>query len=152
VPAGQQIDLGEGVLIEVLSPPDPPLSDTDSDVDTNEAVLRLSLDEVSFLLTADIMWEAKFELLYNRANLRSTVLKVARHGSDTSVTPRFLAVAHPQLAVISVGSGNEYGHPTEKVLERLRGLVGEENIYCTYEDVTVDFITDGERMWIVTER
>jgi competence protein ComEC len=150
--AGQQIDLGEGVLIEVLNPPDPPLSDTDSDVDNNAAVLRLSLDEVSFLLTADIMWEAEFELLYNRTNLRSTVLKVAHHGSNTSTTPEFLAVAHPELAVISVGADNEYGHPTEEVLERLRGLVGEENIYRTDEDGTVEFITDGERLWLVTER
>jgi len=150
--AGQQIDLGDGVVIEVLNPPDPPLTGTDSDVDNNAAILRLSLGEVSFLLTADMMWEAELELLYNRANLRSTVLKVAHHGSDTSTTPEFLAVASPQLAVISVGSGNDYGHPTEEVLERLEDTVGEENIYRTDEDGTIEFITDGERLWVKTER
>jgi len=150
--AGQQISLGSGVAIEVLGPPNPPLAATDSDVDNNAAVLRLSLGEVSFLLTADIMWQAEFELAYSRANLRSTVLKVAHHGSNTSTTPEFLAVAHPEIAVISVGAGNEYGHPTEEVLERLEDLVGEENIYRTDENGTVEFITDGERLWLVTGR
>jgi len=150
--AGQQIDLGGGVAMEVLSPLDPPLSATDSDVDNNAAVLRLSLGEVSFLLTADMMWEAELELVYNRANLRNTVLKVAHHGSNTSTTPEFLAVARPELAVISVGADNEYGHPTEEVLRRLEDAVGEENIYRTDEDGTVEFITDGDRLWVVTER
>ena len=150
--AGQQIDLGGGVAMEVLSPLDPPLSATDSDVDNNAAVLRLSLGEVSFLLTADMMWEAEFELLYNRANLRSTVLKVAHHGSNTSTTPEFLAVARPELAVISMGADNEYGHPTEEVLRRLEEELGEENIYRTDENGTVEFITDGERLWVKTER
>jgi competence protein ComEC len=136
----------------VLNPPDPPLAATDSDVDNNAAVLRLSLGEVSFLLTADIMWRAEFELAYSRANLRSTVLKVAHHGSNTSTTPEFLAVAHPEIAVISVGADNKYGHPTEEVLERLEDLVGEENIYRTDENGTVEFITDGERLWLETGR
>jgi competence protein ComEC len=150
--AGQQIDLGGGMVMEVLNPQAPPLSATDSDVDNNAAVLHLNLGEVSFLLTADMMWEAEFELAYNRDNLISTVLKVAHHGSDTSTTPEFLAVVSPKLAVISVGADNEYGHPTEEVLRRLEGVVGEENIYRTDEDGTVEFITDGERLWLKTER
>jgi competence protein ComEC len=53
--AGQQINLGDGVIIEVLNPQSPPLSGTESDIDNNGAVLRLSLGRVSFLLTADMM-------------------------------------------------------------------------------------------------
>jgi competence protein ComEC len=150
--AGQQISLGDGVVIEVLSPRSPPLSGTESDVDNNAAVLRLSLGEVSFLLTADMMREAEFELLYDRANLRSTVLKVAHHGSDTSTTPEFLAVVNPELAVISVGADNDYGHPSAEVMARLIEKVGSENIYRTDENGTIEFITDGERLWVKTER
>ncbi len=150
--AGQQLNLGDGVIIEVLSPQSPPLSGTDSDVDNNAAILRLSLGEVSFLLTADMMREAEFELLYNRANLKSTVLKVAHHGSDTSTTPEFLAVANPQLAVISVGADNDYGHPSDEVLKRLEERLGSENIYRTDEDGTIEFITDGERLRVRTEK
>ena len=110
--AGQQVDLGRGVSIQVLNPPTPLLTGTESDIDNNGAVLRINTGKVSFLLTADIMWEAEFELIARRANLASTVLKVAHHGSDTSTTPEFLAVVNPRLAVISVGKDSKFGHPT----------------------------------------
>ncbi len=146
--AGQQIDLGEGVVMEVLNPPIPLLTGTESDVDNNGVVLRLSMGKVSFLLTADIMWEAEFEFIACRANLASTVLKVAHHGSDTSTTPEFLAVVSPQLAVISVGEDNPHGHPNPEVMARLIERIGLENIYRTDERGTIEFITDGERLWL----
>ena len=145
---GQQINLGNEVSIEVLNPQSPPLTSTDSDVDNNAAILHLSMGEVSFLLTADMMWEAELELIMQRANLKSTVLKVAHHGSDTSTTTEFLAVVNPQLAVISVGADNKFGHPRDEVLSRLEDRLGTENIYRTDEDGTVEFITDGERLWV----
>ena len=145
---GQQINLGNEVSIEVLNPQSPPLTSTDSDVDNNAAILHLSMGEVSFLLTADMMWEAELELIMQRANLKSTVLKVGHHGSDTSTTTEFLAVVNPQLAVISVGADNKFGHPRDEVLSRLEDRLGTENIYRTDEDGTVEFITDGERLWV----
>jgi len=155
--AGQQIDLGRGVSIQVLNPQIPHLTGTESDIDNNGMVLHISMGEVSFLLTADIMWEAEFELITRRANLASTVLKVAHHGSDTSTTPEFLAVVNPQLAVISVGKDNRFGHPTPEVMERLKEKPGQENIYQTYDAKTdkhhtIEFITDGERLWVKVER
>ena len=150
--AGQQIDLGEGLIIEVLNPQMPRLTGTESDIDNNGMVLHITMGEVSFLLTADIMWEAEFELITQRANLISTVLKVAHHGSDTSTTPEFLAVVNPQLAVISVGADNKFGHPTPEVMERLEDRIGVENIYRTDEQRTIEFITDGERLWVRVER
>lgn len=155
--AGQEIDLGDGVVIEVLNPPITPLSDTESDVDNNGVVLRITMGEVSFLLTADIMWEAEFELIAHRASLNSTGLKVAHHGSDTSTTPEFLAVVNPRVAVISVGEDNPFGHPSQEVIARLEEKLGSENIYQTYdkktdEHHTIEFITDGERLWVKTEK
>jgi competence protein ComEC len=150
--AGQQIDLGKGAVIEVLNPPKTLLSVTSSDIDNNGMVLRLSMDEVSFLLTADIRQEAEFELINRRADLYSTVLKVAHHGSDTSTCQEFLAVVNPQLAVISVGADNSYGHPTPEVMERLEEKLGSKNIYRTDEHGTVEFITDGKRLWVRVER
>ena len=149
--AGQQIDLG-GVVIKVLNPQIPLLTGTESDIDNNGVVLSISMGGVSFLLTADIRWEAEFELIARRANLTSTVIKVAHHGSDTSTTPEFLAVVNPQLAVISVGEGNPFGHPSDEVMERLEEKLGSENIYRTDEHGTIEFITDGERLWVKVER
>ncbi len=149
--AGQQIDLGR-VVIKVLNPQIPHLTDTESDIDNNGMVLHISMGEVSFLLTADMMWQAEFELITQRANLTSTVLKVAHHGSDTSTTPEFLAVVNPQLAVISVGVDNRFGHPTPEVVERLEKKLGSENIYRTDKQGTIEFITDGEKLWVRVER
>jgi len=149
--AGQQIDLGETV-IEVLNPQIPHLTGTDSDIDNNGMVLHISMGEVSFLLTADIMWEAEFELIARRANLTSTVLKVAHHGSDTSTTPEFLAMVNPQLAVVSVGESNSCGHPTPEVMAQLKERIGSEKIYRTDEQGTIEFTTDGARLWAKVER
>ena len=145
--AGQQINFGK-VVIKVLNPQISPLIGTDSDIDNNGVVLRLSRGDVSFLLTADIRQEVEFKLIADRAELHSTVLKVAHHGSDTSTTPQFLAVVNPRLAVISVGADNKFGHPSDEVLERL----GTENIYRTDKHGTIEFTTNGERLWVEVER
>ncbi len=152
VRAGQQIDLGDGVVITVHSPSVALLTDTESDLDNNGVVLRLSTGDVSFLLTGDIMREAEWELTRRAADLTSTVLKVAHHGSDTSTTVEFLAVVNPQVAVISCGADNKFGHPDDDVLSRLEEIVGPDNIYCTAEHGTIEFITDGERLWVEVRR
>jgi len=150
--AGQQIDLGEGAVIKVLNPQIPHLTGTESDIDNNGVVLRLSMGKASFLLTADILWEAEFELTRRRADLSTTVLKVAHHGSDTSTTPEFLAVVNPQVAVISVGADNRFGHPTEEVMDRLTEKLDTEKIYRTDEHGTIEFITDCKRLCVRVER
>jgi len=109
--AGQQIDLGKGVVIKVLNPRKPLLTDTESDINNNGVVLHISMGEVSFLLTADIQQEAEFELITHRVVSASTVLKVAHHGSDTSTTPEFLAVVNPHIAVISAGEQPDHQTP-----------------------------------------
>ncbi len=110
------------------------------------------MGNISFLLTADIWQEAEFELINHRAIRQSTVLKVAHHGSDTSTTVEFLAVVNPRLAVISVGEDNRFGHPSAEVMERLTEKLGAENIYRTDEHGTIEFITDGERLWVKVDR
>jgi competence protein ComEC len=146
--AGQEIDLGNGIELEVLNPPQDFFEETSHDIDNNGVVLRLTWGKVSFLFTADIREEVEFELIGQRANLRSTVLKVAHHGSGTSTTSQFLVAVDPELAVISVGSDNPFGHPGPEVVERLIDRVGEDNVYRTDEDGTVEFVTDGERLWV----
>jgi len=147
--AGQEIDLGGDVIIEVLNPQTPPLAGTDSDLDNNGVVLRLTAGRVSFLLTADIHGEGEFELITQGNDLASSVLKIAHHGSKTSTTAEFLAEVSPAVAVISVGE-NSFGHPSGEVIGRLAEKLGEDNIYRTDERGTIEFITDGERLWVKT--
>jgi len=150
--AGQQIDLGHGITMGVLHPQEELLEDTGSELNNNSIVLHLVKGKVSFLLTGDIEQEAEFELIARRAHLRSTMLKVAHHGSDTSTTPEFLAVVNPQLAVISAGENNPFGHPSHEVINRVEERLDPENIFCTTKHSTIEFITDGERLWVKTEK
>jgi competence protein ComEC len=152
VRAGQEIDLGNGIKLEVLNPPALLFAGTSHDVDNNGVVMRLSWGKVSFLFTADTREEVEFELIGQRANLKSTVLKVAHHGSKTSTTSQFLAAVDPEVAIISVGADNPFGHPSPEVVERLIDRLGEGNVYRTDEDGTIEFITDGEKLWLRIER
>jgi competence protein ComEC len=144
--AYQELSLGD-IVIDVLNPPASPLAGTESDVDNNGVVLQVRAGEISFLITGDLMWEGEQEMSYERLLPQSTVLKVAHHGSDTSTTDEFLNVLMPRVAVISVGV-NDYGHPKQEVLDRLAGRLGEANIYLTDESGTIEFITDGRRLWV----
>ncbi len=73
------------------------------------------------LFTGDAPGEVEDRLSRERsAELRAQVLKVAHHGSASSTSSAFLASVDPQLAIISVGHGNRYGHPSPYVLRRLR--------------------------------
>ena len=104
---------------------------TESDTDNNGVVLKLIMGKISFLFTADIQWEAEFELMSHHADLTSTVLKIAHHGSDTSTTSEFLSVVNPQLAMISVSNDNRFGHPATDVLTKLYTKTSPENIFRT---------------------
>ena len=138
--------------LEVLNPPPRPFRGTSSDSNNNAAGLRLAYRKVSFLLTADIEAEAETNLLRERVHLRSDVLKVPHHGSATSTTPGFLLAVGPVAAVVSAGADNPYGHPRPEVTRRLHEMVGKGRTYVTARDGDIEFITDGVRLWVKTER
>ena len=146
--AGQEVNLGNGIKVEILHPSSSLLQDTSDDIDNNGMVLRLSWNEISFLFTADIGREAEWHLIAQRANIKSTVLKVAHHGSQTSTSPQFLAVVSPEVSAISVGTNNRFGLPDSEVVDRLTKLVGSDSLYLTSTHGTIEFITDGNRLWV----
>ncbi|TET13589.1 MAG: DNA internalization-related competence protein ComEC/Rec2 [Dehalococcoidia bacterium] len=150
--AGQRIALSGEVSLEVLHPQRTLLQATASDVNNNSLVMRLVFHDFSLLLPGDVFEEAEQHLLDRRFSLRSTALKVPHHGSDTSSCSEFLTGVDPQLAVISVGEGNPFGHPSPEVVERLGEMVGEDSVYLTSQQGTIELITDGKRLWVRTER
>jgi competence protein ComEC len=107
---------------------------------------------VSFLLAADIQAPAESYLVNNAPVLASVVLKVPHHGSNTSTTAEFLRRVSPYLAVISVGAENQHRHPHPEVVERLGRALGDGGIYRTDQRGTIEFISDGSRLWIKTQR
>jgi competence protein ComEC len=145
------IELGNNIYIELLNPPTPLFQNTSDDTNNNSLVIRLHYNDVSFLLTADIQSEAEYYLLSNRAELKSTVLKVAHHGSNTSSSTGFIAAVDPEIAVISVGKDNRFNHPHPDAMERLTGVIGTDRCLLTSRSGTIEFITDGTRLWLNTE-
>jgi competence protein ComEC len=90
--------------------------------DPNEAsvVVRARYGAVRFLLVGDAEREEEQWLLARDSlALRAEVLKVGHHGSSTSTTARFLRAVRPTIALVSVGAGNTYGHPSAQVLASL---------------------------------
>jgi competence protein ComEC len=151
VRAGDRLELGSGIVLEVLHPPLEPTTGTDADDNNNSVVLRLRWGEASFLLTGDVEAEAERSLLGSSQPLQADVLKVAHHGSGRSTTAEFLGAVAPDYAVLSVGADNRFGHPHEAVLERL-GALGDVTVFRTDEQGTVEFVTDGRLMWVQTEQ
>jgi len=145
--AGMEVELGDGVRIEVFHPPPELLRGTGSDVNNNSVVLKVTMGRASLLLTGDIEEEGERALLASGQPLRSLVLKAPHHGAATSLTPRFLREVSPQLAIISVGE-NRFGHPAPETLAKLSSLT----TLRTDEEGIIEVVTDGERYWVVTER
>lgn len=113
---GHRLALGP-VPIQVLGPP--AAGRPGWSVNDRSLVLRVEWAGWRVLLTGDIEAAAEEALLAAGGSLEADVLKVAHHGSDTSTSAAWLAGVRPRLAVISVGSGNAYGHPHQAVLQRL---------------------------------
>lgn len=96
---------------------------TDSILDKNNLnlssnIIRLSFNGTSFLFTGDAETENEETIKWPQTD----ILKVGHHGSTTSTSQNFLNQIKPQYAIISVGKDNDYGHPNEKILQRLENI------------------------------
>ena len=121
--AGEKFYVSEYLTMEVLSPFHGQEGEKPKQVNQTSVVLRMDYGETSFLFTGDI--ESKVERMLAMAQREAVdvdVLKVAHHGSKTSSTEEFLKAVTPDVALVSVGRNNRYGHPAPEVLDRFRNL------------------------------
>lgn len=138
--SGMQIDLGGGVVADILYP----TSDmAGSETNSASIVLRVRYGTTAFLLSGDLP-QAQEEFIAKAfgQGLQSNVLKAGHHGSRTSTSPYFLAAVAPEVVVISAGKDNRYGHPHKEVVELLK----EKNIplLTTIEEGTITYESNGE--------
>ncbi len=137
--AGQRIVLGE-IRLEVLWPepgsvPEQPGA-TGRVINDTSIVLLGAANGRRFLLTGDAEDDVDPHLL-GRGLPNLDVLKVAHHGSATATSQALLDATRPSIAVISVGAGNDYGHPAPSTLARLRSV--DARVYRTDHDGTISF-------------
>lgn len=125
VEAGQKINIEKNLYFDVLWPDSKNVVEKNS-INNNSLVVKLIYNNFSILFTGDIEEIAEKSILKkyekNKAILDSDILKVAHHGSKSSSTEEFLNVVKPKIALIGVGENNNFGHPNNEVLERLRRI------------------------------
>lgn len=135
----------DAVEVRILSPYDTIYDDFN---DTSY-IIRVSYGNTAVLLTGDATELSEKLALKAQPNglFKADVLKVSHHGSSDSTFEAFLDAVSPAIAVISVGKGNDYGHPNQALLDRLteRGIT----IYRTDEDGTITLLLDGTSVSVI---
>ncbi len=97
----------------------PNLNSIYSDLNDYSATLLINCFTNTLLFTGDAEKPAELDMLGLKRNIDADILKVGHHGSENSSSDEFLKAVTPKVSVISVGSGNSYGHPTKEALGRL---------------------------------
>ena len=142
--AGEEILMG-GARVRVLHPPAP---DWERQRVRNDdsVVVELVYGEVAVLLLGDVGADVERSILSRLTPARHRILKVAHHGSRTSSSRELLEHWRPEVAVVSAGRGNTFGHPAPEILERLDSVGAA--IYRTDLDgqVTVEANETGMRV------
>ena len=127
-----QVLLIDNIKIEVFGPIRNYLT-----ANLNSLVLKVYINDYSFLFTGDINAEVENDLILTFGNkLKSDVLKVAHHGSKTSSSKDFLECVRPKYSVISVSNFNYYGLPNQEVVDRLNKY---SKLYLTKKSGNITF-------------
>ena len=143
VKKGDKINIDKYVYLDILYPEEKLEFD---DLNNNSIVCKLVYKSFSMLFTGDIEQIAEDKILRNKSissKLESTILKVAHHGSKTSSTEQFIDAVNPKIALIGVGSNNNFGHPNTAVIERLKKR--EIKIYRTDENGEINIYVNSNR-------
>jgi competence protein ComEC len=137
-----------GAIVEILSPP-PDFAPRKAG-NNDSLAFRIRYGTRNFLLTGDMEKPMEGLLLAKNADLHADVLKVGHHGSKTSTIQPFLDAVGPQIALISDGFENSFGHPHEDVLARLQDR--HATVLRTDLDGMITVRTDGNRLTTETMR
>lgn len=115
--------------------------------DNNDLSIVLSLEakQKSFLFTGDLSEKGELALIKQNLLGKTNVLKVGHHGSKTSTSRPFLQLIQPEIAIISSGKNNQFGHPHSQVLKNLEKIGAQ--ILQTSKVGHIELVTDGEKIW-----
>ncbi|HXD17457.1 MAG TPA: DNA internalization-related competence protein ComEC/Rec2 [Vicinamibacterales bacterium] len=143
---GEALRIGSARVL-VLHPPAP---DWERQRVRNDdsVVLEVLYGDVALLLTGDIGSDVERAIVPHLVPAKTRILKVAHHGSRTSTSQELLDAWRPQIALISCGRGNPFGHPAPEVVSRL--AAAGARIYRTDRDGEITVDTDGERVVVRT--
>ena len=113
-------------------------------------VVKISCGSRKFLIMGDTEKEEESDLLAQKFDFRADVLKVPHHGSYKGTTSELLKAVGAQYAVICCGKNNDYGHPHDSTLKRIKKFIS--NVYITKDNGDIVFTTDGKSLTVTTQR
>ena len=147
---GTKYDLGGGALLTILAPSEPfftkeQLKGGGNEPNANSIVARLDYGSFSMLFAGDAEDQTEHRLLTKDLNLEAPVLKVSHHGSKYASSADFLNRVKPEMAIISCGAWNRYGHPAQSVLDRLRAVNPAMKLYRTDLHGEITLSTRGKQ-------
>ena len=120
------------------------------DPNSNSIVLKMTIDNSSFLFTGDMTKNEEIDLINKYGSyLDSDFLKVAHHGSNTSSCSDFLKLVNPKNSIISVGLNNKYHHPSDDVVDRLKKY---GDVYISYERGNITYKIINNKVIVSTYR
>jgi competence protein ComEC len=138
VGAGDSLDLGGGVEAHVAGPF---VTSTSMDPNETSVVLRVVYGDSTLLLTGDAGFESEQRMIAAHQDLSAQILKVGHHGSRYASGADFLALVHPQIALVSVAAQNSYGHPGKEAMDRLVAIGAK--VFRTDQLGDLVWISDG---------
>lgn len=127
-----------------------PSSKSYSDLNAYSVGMRFEYLNSSFLIDGDATTTTEAEMLETGLNLKSDVMLVPHHGSESSSAATFIKAVSPKAAIISVGAGNSYNHPDQKIVDRYTSL--GVKLYRTDKLGTIVVSFDGESYNIESEK
>lgn len=137
------VKTNDGLLIKIFFP----ITNMDG-AESNDAsiVSQFIFGNSKILLSGDLSQSGELFLIKKYGeSLKSDILKLGHHGSDSSSNPEFIQKVAPTVAIVSAGKNNNYGHPHKSVLELLEKF--EVKILRTDELGTINFYTNGLNVW-----
>ena len=142
--AGTNILSSGNINIDVLAP----FSESNSNLNNVSAVVRITYGKTVMLFTGDAEHVIENQLLHS--GIDADVLKVGHHGAGSASSRSFIKEVSPEVAVISVGEGNSYGHPHADTLAILNEVGA--NIYRTDEQGTIVVTADQNKKITVDKK
>lgn len=131
--------------IQILAP-----YEADDEANNVSVVTRLTFGDKTFLFTGDAEEKVEKALISGAYPIKADVLKLGHHGSSTSNSTAFLRRVAPDVAVITCGAGNSYGHPHQEVVDRL--IRQKVEAYRSDTDGHIVFTTDGATLSVSTRK
>jgi len=150
--AGEIVFQDEKTKLKILYPKENLEGKKVSNSNNTSVVTRLVYQGFSAIFTGDLEEDKQKDLINQPSiEISADIFKVSHHGSANGLLTEFLSQVNPEVAVISVGENNRYGHPSPIILDKLKAISGLK-IFRTDRQGDVKIFSDGKDYQIRTQK